>query len=215
MTATDFVPLRTYVIEKQFLMAKALRAFFDQQPYAHVVGDATEVNAAELQRTRPDLLMFGLDNATGELTAAIATARAINPAMRVCILSSYPNPDLLQRCMAAGADGFILKDISMNELDVAMRVMSAGSCYVDPRLAGRMLKRRLPGAVSADALSALTEREADILRHIATGLANKEIGAKLKLSEKTIKNYVTRILSKLNVNARTGAAVYAIKAGMI
>jgi DNA-binding NarL/FixJ family response regulator len=77
-----------------------------------------------------------------------------------------------------------------------------------------MLKRRYE-ANSGSAISDLTTREADILRLIAGGLANKEIGAKLQLSEKTIKNYVSRILSKLNVSARTQAAVYAIKAGFV
>jgi two-component system response regulator DevR len=94
------------------------------------------------------------------------------------------------------------------------RVLASGSSYVDPRVAGGMLKRRYE-TNSGSAISDLTTRESDILRLIAGGLANKQIGAKLQLSEKTIKNYVSRILSKLNVSARTQAAVYAIKAGFI
>ena len=94
-----------------------------------------------------------------------------------------------------------------------MRVVAQGSTYVDPRVAGGMLKRRFVNGGDETTIGELTAREADILRLIAGGFSNKEISAKLELSEKTIKNYVSRIFSKLNVTARTQAAVYAIKAG--
>jgi two-component system response regulator DevR len=137
---------------------------------------------------------------------------AYAPNVRFCVLSSYANSDIMQRSIASGADGFLVKDISPSELDVAFRVLASGSSYVDPHVAGSMLKRRYE-TNSGSAISDLTTREADILRLIASGLANKGIGVKLRLSEKTIKNYVNRILTKLNVSARTHAAVYAIKAG--
>ena len=103
-----------------------------------------------------------------------------------------------------------------NVIDLAFRVLAGGSSYVDPRVAGRMLKQRygVAGGGSTAGVGELTGREADILRLIAHGLSNKEIGGKLQLSEKTIKNHISRIFSKLNVQARTQAAVYAIKTGM-
>jgi DNA-binding NarL/FixJ family response regulator len=160
------------------------------------------------------LVVFGLDNASLDVTEALAIARGVCPNVRFCVLSSYANAEIMQRSIACGADGFVVKDISPSELDVAFRVLASGSSYVDPRVAGGMLKRRY-AASSGAALGDLTQREAEILRLIAGGLANKEIGGKLKLSEKTIKNYVSRIFSKLNVSARTQAAVYAIKAGFV
>jgi DNA-binding NarL/FixJ family response regulator len=212
--ALDIAPLKTFVIERQALIAKALHSFLDQNPMIRVVGDAPSVQVEDLQRTRPDLIVFGLDNALLDVSEALALARSVCPNVRFCVLSSFPNSDVMQRSIASGADGFVVKDISPNELDIAFRVLASGSSYVDPRVAGRMLKRRYE-AGSGSAIGDLTTREADILRLVAAGLANKEIGAKLQLSEKTVKNYVSRVLLKLNVSARTQAAVYAIKAGFV
>jgi DNA-binding NarL/FixJ family response regulator len=212
--ALDIAPLKTFVIERQALIAKALHSFLDQNPMIRVVGDAPSVQVEDLQRTRPDLIVFGLDNALLDVSAALALARSVCPNVRFCVLSSFPNSDVMQRSIASGADGFVVKDISPNELDIAFRVLASGSSYVDPRVAGRMLKRRYE-AGSGSAIGDQTTREADILRLVAAGLANKEIGAKLQLSEKTVKNYVSRVFLKLNVSARTQAAVYAIKAGFV
>src|SRR5664279_3093315 len=202
MIALDMVPLKTFVIERQSLIAKALHSFLNENPLIRVVGDASTVRAEDLQRTRPDLIVFGLDNATHDVTEALAIARSVCPNVRFCVLSSYANPDVMQRSIASGADGFVVKDISPSELDVALRVLASGSSYVDPRVAGGMLKRRYLSSGSS-AISELTAREADILRLIAGGFSNKEISAKLKLSEKTIKNYVSRIFSKLNAVSYT------------
>jgi DNA-binding NarL/FixJ family response regulator len=214
MLALDIVPLKTFVIERQALIAKALHAFLDQNPMIRVIGDAPSVRVEDLQRTRPDLIVFGLDNAMLDVSEAVSLARSVCPNVRFCVLSSFANSEVMQRSIASGADGFVVKDVSPSELDIAFRVLASGSSYVDPRVAGRMLKRRY-GANAGSAISDLTGRETDILRLIAEGLANKEIGAKLKLSEKTTKNYVSRILAKLNVSARTQAAVYAIRAGFV
>jgi DNA-binding NarL/FixJ family response regulator len=144
---------------------------------------------------------------------ALGLARSVLPNVRFCVLSSFANPDVMQRSIASGADGFVVKDVTPGELDLAFRVLASGSSYVDPRVAGGMLKRRFVNGGDETTIGELTAREADILRLIAGGFSNKEISAKLELSEKTIKNYVSRIFSKLNVTARTQAAVYAIKAG--
>jgi len=214
MLALDALPIKTFVIERQALIAKALHSFLNENPMIRVVGDASSVRLEDLQRTRPDMIVFGLDNAMLDVTEALALARSVCPNVRFCVLSSFANAEVMQRSIASGADGFVVKDISPSELEAAFRILAAGSSYVDPRVAGGMLKRRYE-ASAGSAIGDLTTREADILRLIASGLANKEIGAKLQLSEKTIKNYVSRILAKLNVSARTQAAVYAIRAGFV
>jgi two-component system response regulator DevR len=216
MIALDFAPLKTIVIERQSLMAKALRALFEQNASVHVVADGTTMSTDDLKRHRPSLIIFGCDNLTEELADVIAQARAIVPDVRFCVLSSFANPGLMQRCMSDGADAFLLKDMPVAELDIAFRVIASGSSYVDPRVAGQMLqRRRYEKATPSAMLAELTGREAEILRLVAGGLANKEIGVKLNLSEKTIKNYISRMFVKLNVTARTQAAVFAIRAGMI
>ena len=216
LIAHDLVPIRTFVVERQALIARALHVYFAGNPLVRVVGDASEIRAEDLRRTRPELVVFGLDNAVHDVSEAIAIAHTVDPDIRVAVLSSFANADVMQRSIASGADGFLVKDMSPNELDLAFRVLAGGSSYVDPRVAGRMLKRRyvVAGGGSTAGVGELTGRESDILRLIAHGLSNKEIGGKLQLSEKTIKNHISRIFSKLNVQARTQAAVYAIKTGM-
>ncbi len=213
MVVQQTAPIRMFVVERQSLIAKALRSLFGRNPLVEVVGDATSVRGDDLRQTQPDLIIFGLENAAQEIAAAVTVARGALPSVRLCVLSSYANPDIMQRAIASGADGFIVKDISPAELDVAIEILASGMSYVDPRVAGGMLKRRYVAAGEGCAISELTAREADILRLIAIGLSNKEISMQLKLSEKTIKNYVSRIFSKVNVTQRTQAAVYAIKAG--
>src|SRR5450631_527884 len=169
MIALDMVPLKTFVIERQSLIAKALHSFLDENPMIRVVGDAPSVRVEDLQRTRPDLIVFGLDNALLDVTEALALARSVVPNVRFCVLSSYANPDVMQRSIASGADGFVVKDVTPSELDVAFRVLASGSSYVDPRVAGGMLKRRYVSTGAGSAISELTAREADILRLIASG----------------------------------------------
>jgi DNA-binding NarL/FixJ family response regulator len=205
--------LRTFVVEPQALIAKALRSFLSQNTLIHMVGDAPAVCIEDLERTQPELLVYGLDDAAHDLPAAIAMARGVRPGLRFCVLSSYANPEIMRRSMSSGADGFVVKDVTPAEFDLALRLLAAGSSYVDPRAGGSLLKRRYSGSGDHSAIDELTPREGEILRLIARGFSNNEIGARLSVAEKTVKNHAGRIFSKLNVTARTQAAVYAIKAG--
>jgi DNA-binding NarL/FixJ family response regulator len=119
----------------------------------------------------------------------------------------------LQRCLNAGADGYIVKDIIPAELIRALKLIASGESFVDARIAGRLLRRQnvTRGRLENSELSA---RETDVIRLIAEGLSNKEISARLNLSEKTVKNHISRIFSKLHIGARTQAAVHAIKSGI-
>jgi len=116
------------------LLRKPLHSFLDQNALIRVVGDAPSVRVEDMQRTRPDLIVFGLDNATHDVAEALGLARSVLPNVRFCVLSSYANPDIMQRSIASGADGFVVKDVTPSELDVAFRVLASGSSYVDPRL---------------------------------------------------------------------------------
>ncbi len=120
----------------------------------------------------------------------------------------------MQRCLSAGADGYVVKDILPVELIRAVKSVAAGHNYVDPRVAGGVLKRR-SGGYGRGAQNELSVRETEIIRLIARGMSNKEISGKLHLSEKTVKNHISRIFAKLNISARTQAAVHAIKTGLV
>ncbi|MFN2459468.1 MAG: LuxR C-terminal-related transcriptional regulator [Candidatus Velthaea sp.] len=200
------------VVEHHALIAKALSHFLAADPSIDIVGDARAIRAEDLRKYRPDLVVLGVDNATRDIGDALIMAKETLPDVRICVLSSWASPELMQSSLQAGADGFIVKDISRPELENALRAVAAGNSYVDARVAGGVLKRRGNGRGDLNELSA---REREIIKLIANGLSNKEISARLVLSEKTIKNHISRIFTKLNVTARTQAAVHAIRSGMV
>ena len=206
--------VRVMVIEAQALFAKALCQVFASDSMLEVVGDADSIMSAQLKSLRPDLIVLDLDGHSADIGEALRRCREVLPNSRVCILSTHVQPEVMQRCLTAGADGYVVKDITPNELIRAVKTVASGSSYVDPRIAGGVLRRRSMLNGRPD-LNELSSREGDVIRLIAQGLSNKEISYQLKLSEKTVKNHISRIFSKLNICARTQAAVYAIRSGLV
>ncbi len=208
------VGLRVAVVETQVLFAKALCAIFADDGAFVVVGDYRTPVAEALSGARPDLIVIDLDGQPIDVAQTITACTAAVPTARVCVLSMQLSPDMMQRCLAHGAEAYIVKDISPAELVRAMKTVAEGQSYVDPRVAGGLLRRRSQNGGKPDIME-LSAREAEVLKLIAEGLANKQISARLHLSEKTVKNHVSRIFSKLNISARTQAAVHAIRAGIV
>ncbi|GAC1302330.1 MAG: response regulator transcription factor [Vulcanimicrobiaceae bacterium] len=208
------VGLRVAVVETQVLFAKALCGIFADDGGFVVVGDYRTPVAEALAAARPDLIVIDLDGQPIDVAQTITTCTAAVPTARVCVLSMQLSPDMMQRCLAHGAEAYIVKDISPPELVRAMKTVAEGQSYVDPRVAGGLLRRRSQNGGKPDIME-LSAREAEVLKLIAEGLANKQISARLHLSEKTVKNHVSRIFSKLNISARTQAAVHAIRAGIV
>jgi DNA-binding NarL/FixJ family response regulator len=210
MTSTGF---RVAVIESQGLFAKAICGIFAKDDDFSVVGDYRSPAAAALQRANPDLIILDLDGQPTDVGQSIETCTSAAPHARVCTLSMHLSVDMMQRCFAKGAAAYIVKDASPAELVRAAKTVVEGQSYADPRIAGGLLRRRALGPGKADIME-LSPREVEIVKMIAQGLANKEISARLRLSEKTVKNHISRIFSKLNVSARTQAAVHAIRVGL-
>lgn len=214
MLLTTVDTIRLYVVEGQVLFAKALCGVFSNEANVEIVGDAQTINETVLAKARPDVVILDLDGTNTGLVDALERCRAAIPTARICALTMRPAPEIMQRCLAAGAEGYIIKDITPAELIRAVKLVASGETYVDPRVAGGWLRRRSTGSRRAD-LNELSARETEVIRLIAEGLSNKEISARLNLSEKTIKNHISRIFSKLNIYARTQAAVHAIKLGLL
>jgi two-component system response regulator DegU len=202
------------VIEGQVLFGKALCQVFSLNQGLQIVGDSDVVDRTELEKAGPDLILLDVDGGSVEVGEALAACRDAAPNARVCVLSMRQQPEMMQCCLAAGAEGYIIKDVTPAELIRAVKIVAAGETYVDPRIAGDLLRRRSRSNGRAD-INELSIRETEVIRLIAEGLSNKEISARLNLSEKTIKNHVSRIFSKLNIYARTQAAVHAIKMGLV
>ena len=213
MIASSPSPVRLYVIESQRLFSKALCQVFASDPTVVVVGDSHSVDAETLIRASPDLIVLDLDGGV-EVTSGLDVCRQAVPKARVCVLSMRPHAELMQSCLAAGAKGYIVKDSTPSELVRAVKMIADGETYVDHRIAAFCCAERSLTNGRSDVDEELSMRETEIVRLIAQGLSNKEISARLGLSEKTVKNHISRIFSKLNIGARSQAAVHAIRIGL-
>lgn len=207
-TATN----RTLIVETQALFAKALAQVLTMDPSIQVVGDCDSVSETFVRSTRPDLILIDIDGGI-DLSEAVRISRAAAPAVKICALSMHLQPDVMQRCLNTGVDGYLVKDLTPNEFLHAIKSVAAGETYVDPRIAGRLLRRRSSSNRFPDPCD-LSAREIEVVRLIVAGMSNKEISASLHLSEKTIKNHVSRIFTKFNCTARTQAAVFALRSGL-
>jgi DNA-binding NarL/FixJ family response regulator len=205
--------IRLALIETQSLFADALCHVLDGEPDVRVLSVVRSID--ELPLTPSDdvnLVMIDVDDYCNNVEQAFLTCATCFPHAKLSALSSFANADVMQRCLAARAQGYIVKDSSLIELGTALRSIVAGRPYVDPRVAGALLARR---AVNTEpSMDELSGRETEIVRLIAQGFSNRDIGARLLLSEKTVKNHVSRIFDKLHITARTQAAVYAIRTGI-
>lgn len=203
---------RVFVIESHPLVGKALCTLLAQSAEIEVIGDAAVARADVLRHHAPELIVIDIDSHPTDVETALDECRRAVPSARMCVLSMHLRVDVMQRALAAGADGYIVKDVSPAALVDAIHTMASGGFYVDSRLAANVLRRQARGG--ARDLSELSPRERDVLRLVAGGLTNKEIGERLYLSPRTVKNHVSRIFSKLEVTARTQAVIHAIRSGI-
>jgi DNA-binding NarL/FixJ family response regulator len=137
--------------------------------------------------------------------------RSVDPSIRALILTSYDDDEALFGAIMAGASGYVLKEIRGAELVDAVRHVASGESLIDPKLTRTLLERIRNGPRTAPELAGLTDQEVTLLNLIAEGLTNREIGERMYLAEKTVKNYVSTILNKLGLERRTQAAVLASK----
>lgn len=206
-TATN----RTLIIESQALFAKALTQVLKSDPTLQVVGEAGALSGDIVRSARPDLILIDIDGSDTDMTEVVLASRTAAPNVKICVLSMHLQSEVMLRCLSAGVDGYIVKDATPNEFLRALKSVAAGETYFDPRLAGRLLRHRTNASHDQNALSM---REVDVVRLIVAGMSNKEIGANLHLSVKTIKNHVSRIFTKFNCTARTQVAVFALRSGL-
>lgn len=198
-------------------MISTLRADARTQPAITVVGQgaSTEDTLNLAGSLLPDILLLDLTLPGGGLNAAQAVSRAC-PVTKIVMLTFSEQEDDVLAALKAGARGYILKGVSGRELREIVRAIHAGEVYVAPTLATALLREMASGAPrppeAASLLEKLTPRERQILELVASGKSNKEIGAQLDLTEKTVKHYMTNILQKLQVRNRVEAALLAQKA---
>lgn len=177
-----------------------------------VVGQAADGDAAVtvVCDTRPDLVLLDISMPKGGGLPALARIAQLTDAPKVAMLTASEEDDDLMQALRLGALGYVLKGVGAGELVEVVRGLADGQSYVSPGLAGRMLVlMRSRGSAPANPMEDLTKREEDILRLVAQGLSNREVGQTLDLQEKTVKHYMTAILQKLHVRNRVEAAMLA------
>ena len=158
--------------------------------------------------SRPDVAVLDARLPDGSGIDVCRDIRSMMPEVRCVILTSYDDNDAVFASVMAGASGYLLKEIRGSSLVEAIKTVAEGKSLIDPAVTEKLLTRLRDGTPADDRLSMLTDREREILALIADGLTNRQIGERLFLAEKTVKNYVSGLLSKLGMQRRTQAAVY-------
>ena len=215
--------IRVLVVDDQALVRAGLVTMLETKPGIEVVAEAGDgAEAVEQVRLhRPDLVLMDIRMPRMDGIEATRRMAALGErAPRVLILTTFDVDEYVYEAMRAGAGGFLLKDSTPERLAEAIRVVADGEALLAPaitrRLVEHFVRRPAPAAAAGHpALSELTPRELDILRHVAGGASNGEIAATLFLSEATVKTHVTRILGKLGVRGRVQAVVLAYEVGLV
>jgi len=207
--------IRVFLLDDHAIVRHGLRALLEAEDDIQVVGEASTVEdgLAGVLEHRPDVALLDARLPDGSGVDVARGLREQAPEVRSLILSSYDDEEILVDAFSAGVAGYVLKQIAAESLLSGIRDVAAGKSLVAPAVATRMMERmrRQHQVNSTDRLDSLTPQEMKILRLIGDGLTNREIGERLYLSEKTIKNNVTSLLAKLDVQRRTQAAVLASK----
>ncbi len=210
--------IRVLICDDQVVVCEGLKAIISTVPGFEVVGIANDgAEALDLiQKLHPGIVLLDLKM---PIMNGIETTRAIRqqyPETRVLVLTTYDFDEWVFDAIRSGADGYLLKDSPREVLIAAIRGTMEGKTYVDPSVAGKLFQQisHSTSAPDPELVKVLSERELDVLRLLARGMSNNEIAHRLYLSEGTVRNYVSAILTKLGAADRTQLAVMALRAGL-
>jgi len=206
-------PIRVFLLDDHEVVRQGLRALLESGGDIVVIGESglAQEAAARIPALRPDVAVLDARLPDGSGIEVCRSVRGVDPRIKALILTSYDDDEALFAAIMAGAAGYVLKEITGQDLIGAVRQVAAGNSLIDPALTARVLERVRNGPGTAPELAGLTEQELKLLALIAEGLTNRQIGERMFLAEKTVKNYVSSILAKLGLERRTQAAVLASK----
>jgi two-component system, NarL family, response regulator DevR len=207
--------LRLLVVDDHEVVRQGLVALLGRRPNFQVVAEAGSVSESleMAQRFKPDLVVMDVRLPDGSGIEACREIRDELPDTKVVILTSYPDEEAVFSAIIAGASGYLLKQVRARDLVAALEAVGRGESLLDPAVTEKVLERvrRIATSGPTDELAQLTAQEQKILLLVAEGKTNKEIAAEVFLSDKTVKNYVSSILSKLNLQRRAQAAAFVAK----
>jgi two-component system, NarL family, response regulator LiaR len=205
--------IRILIADDHSVVRQGLRMFLGLDPELEVIGEARDGAEALLRahELHPDVVLIDLLMPVMDGIAAIGAIKRELPDIELIALTSVLDDNSVVGAVRAGAIGYLLKDTEADDLRRAIKAAAAGQVQLSPKAAARLMREvRAP-----DSPEALTEREVDVLRLLAQGLANKQIARNLRIGEKTVKTHVSNILAKLGVPSRTQAALYAVRIGLV
>jgi DNA-binding NarL/FixJ family response regulator len=202
-----------FLVDDHEVVRQGVRSVIEAAEGMHVVGEAGTVEQAmqRISAVRPDVAVLDVRLPDGSGVELCRDIRTAHPEVACLMLTSYSDDEALFEAIMAGAAGYVLKQVRGSELLDAIQRVARGEQLLDPALTGRVLERLRNPVVPDSRLESLTEQERKVLALIADGRTNRQIGEALHLAEKTVKNYVSNLLSKLGMDRRTEAAVFAAR----
>ena len=205
--------IRVFLLDDHEVVRRGLHDLLESEGDIEIVGESGSAReaTARIPALRPDVAVLDARLPDGSGIDVCRDVRSTDPSIKALILTSYDDDEALFAAIMAGAAGYVLKQIGAGDLVDSVRRVAAGQSLIDPHLMARVLERERSGPPEHEELAGLTEQERKILALIAEGMTNRQIGERLFLAEKTVKNYVSSILSKLGLERRTQAAVLASK----
>ncbi|GAB3447706.1 response regulator transcription factor [Streptomonospora sediminis] len=204
-------PIRVFLVDDHDVVRRGVGALLSDEADIEVVGEAASAAeaTARIPAAQPDVALLDVRLPDGSGVEVCREVRSGLPDLSCLMLTSYADDDALYDSVMAGASGYVLKQIHGSDLVGAIRTVAAGESLLDPRSTARMMRRIREDADRKDPLAALSDQERRIFELIGEGLTNRQIGEHIFLAEKTVKNYVSSVLSKLEMQRRTQAAAYA------
>jgi DNA-binding NarL/FixJ family response regulator len=204
-------PITVFLLDDHEIVRRGVQDLLEAEPDIRVVGEAgTAAEAlARVPALRPDVAVLDVRLPDGDGVTVCRELRSQMPELACLMLTSFSDDEALFDAIMAGASGYVLKQIRGQDLVGAVRTVAAGGSLLDPRVTAQVLERLRGETTAVDPLLGLTQRERETLELIGQGLTNRQIGERLFLAEKTVKNYVSGLLAKLGMERRTQAAVFA------
>ena len=213
MHAETLDPIPVFLLDDHEVVRLGLRTLLEATKEIEVVGEAglAEDATSRIRAVRPRVAVLDVRLPDGNGVEVCREVRGAQPEVLCLMLTSYSDDEALFDAIMAGASGYVLKQIRGSELVRAVKRVAAGESLLDPAVTGQVLRRLRDPSPEDERLARLTEQERRILDLIAEGRTNRQIGQHLHLAEKTVENYVSNMLAKLNMERRTEAAVFAAR----
>src|ERR1700691_4147675 len=212
-TADQAGRIGVFLLDDHEIVRRGVRELLEAEPDITVVGEAgtAESALARIPALRPDVAVLDVRLPDGNGVAVCREIRSAMPQVACLMLTSFGEDDAVLDAIMAGAAGYVLKQIRGTDLVGAVRTVASGESMLDPEAARRVMRHMRDQPARSDPLAGLTEQERRILELIGEGLTNRQIGERMFLAEKTVKNYISALVAKLGMERRTQAAAFAVR----